>query len=341
MDDISRRIRQANPHKEGDLPESGRRLLRTLEAEHGWQPVQQAKQRSFWAPVFALSAVAAVLVLTAFVVIGMFPGGSSVEHAATPQPLEVEPNADSLADLQRQIQLTQFHGASESVRGFRLTEWHLQTTDEASAAGFIAPRVLEASFDENGVGVLRVYAGTPLYEQQNPVLPLPEGIPEPGALLDETTWDAGELFATFPDPPPDTALEMRRYLEGYLVTRQPAENLEFNAGDYGSAIIALMKTWTLSDSAQRAAIEVLLHAEGTGLSGSTFDRDGRAGALLELAAGSSSDGENRNQFIIDTSTWQILAVETTSVAGIPKRGVPPGAVVAYTVWNSTTPHSKL
>ena len=211
--------------------------------------------------------------------------------------------------------------------------WYLQA-DEGAERGLIQPQLVVSELDADGseTGTTRVVAGDPVAPDGQLILPVPSGASPSGTVLSETAWTAAEYATAFPTPPPDTADAMRAYLLDHLRWQGAEPTEPVAAGDYLVAAVTLLQTWTLGERAQRALLEVLLYAPGLRVAGGTTDRAGRPGVVLDVAPGTLGNPGFRERLVIDPSRWQVLAVESAVVDGIPEHQVPAGAVTSYTLW---------
>lgn len=180
----------------------------------------------------------------------------------------------------------------------------------------------------------RTIAGEPVLADGVKVESPPSGTITPGSVISETTWQPGEFVVQFAEPPPATAAEMRTYLRAFLDSALGSTNVRTGA-EYLLAVTRLMQEWTLSEAAQRAAIEVLLAAPGTRIAGgTTTDRAGRSGLVLDFKP-TDYDPAHQDRLVIDVTQWVILAHERSYVGGIETLNVRPGSVTDYTIWRET------
>lgn len=332
MDDLTRRLREANPYADRKLPESGERLLRDLQTRERNRPLSAAEpgtaRRPRYIVLFVLSVAVTVLLLST---VGLF----ARPHAAiavTPQPLPVRPITITSEGLLKEIRSAASPSLQASNLGYVVEGWYFQYDSDAADGQYIQAQRIESDINPDGSGITRIFAGTPVDEHGTPLSPPPDDAPKPGALLEEMPAAPGELLTMFAMQPPETADRMRLYLDRYLASSGMEPAGDYGAGDYASALGTLMQTWTLSDAAQQAAIEVILTSDGVKIAGSTVDRIGREGILLDLAPATFSSQESHDQLVIDTQNWRVLASETISIDGSPEFNISPGDVTSYTIW---------
>lgn len=339
MDDLTRRIIKANPYPDRTLPGNGEEILRRIlaDADAADRVIRAPSARpSAFGRYLALSSAAVIIVVLTVVAILVFeqrPAG-----AALPEPLAAHPVAVTVNDLRKEIQMAvSAQHTGRSHPGYRLEGWYHQFEQGVPVKTFIQPQRVETVANPDGSGVTRIYAGTPLSSEQREITQLPVDALIPGTLISETVWEPGSLLGDFPEAPPEQTYGMRAYLREYLAgSEAPVADEyppdEYTSGDYAFAVSSLMQTWTLSDAAQRAAIDVIIGADGVEIAGSALDRAGREGLLLDLAPGVTHAAGTRDQLVIDTGSWRILAAETLTIDGIPEQGIAPGSVTAYTLW---------
>lgn len=338
MDDLSKRLRNASPHRRGgSLPPSAETLLRDITSggrtprstvPAGGSTGSSSRART-WTPI--LSAAGALMVAFLVVIVVIVDRPAAV--AATPHPLAVEHTVWTLSSLRKEVAMTDSEAPSPTSKlGTSYQGWYLQM-DEESERSLIQPQRVVSEPGPDGSGVTVVLAGEPVSRDGKLISPLPKDAVSPGTLQSETSWTVEEYSATFPTSPPGTAEEMRTYLEDYL-RRQGAEvQSPVAAGDYLLAAVTLLQTWTLDTAAQRALVDVLLNAPGIGVLGGTTDRVGRAGVVLDIEPGTLGNPAFREHLVIDPTTWHVLAAESITVDPIPEYNVPAGAVTSYTLWN--------
>lgn len=333
MGNLSDRIRAADPEAGLPLPDhlhvvlddimAGRRVPRRTVPRptvprHRWRPL-----------VAGVGIAASFIVALVIVIVAMRPVPAV---AATPQPLSISPTAYSVEQLREDVMTaTTSPSSARSSRGASWEGWFLQLDADQPAATYIQPQRIELSWNEDLSGLSRVVAGSPTMPDGTVIDPLPAGAAATGATLYTERWDSGEMSVPFEDAPPDRAAEMRSYLDAFLQEFGLGNASPPSAGEYLFAVTTLMQFWTLSDAAQRAAIDVLLNAAGVEVAGTTTDRAGRTGTALAVAP-TGLDPGYRSILVIDTDRWRLLAVERITVEGLPDFNISPGSVTDYTIW---------
>lgn len=333
MGGLSDRIRAANPEVGKPLPDhllvalndimAGRRVSRRTAR----QPLVPRRR---WRPVAAGIGIAASFVVVAVIVmVAIRPAPAA---AATPQPLSINPTTSSVEQLKEEAMAAQTSpSSSQSSRGASWEGWFLQLDIDQPATTFIQPQRTELSWDDDLSGTSRVIAGTPTTPDGTVTDPLPTGADVPGVTLYEETWEVGEMVVPFLDAPPEEPADMKAYLDTFLGEQGLSTTSAPSAGEYLFAVTTLMQFWSLSDAAQRAAIDVILSAPGVEVAGVTTDRAGRAGTVLDVQP-TDLDSGYRTLLVIDTEHWRLLAVERITIGGLPDFHINPGSVTDYTLW---------
>ncbi len=333
MNNLSDRIRAANLEAGRPLPDhlagalddimAGRRVPRRT------APNRKGPWRR-WRPVAAGIGIAASFIVAAVVVMVAMRPAPAV--AATPQPLSINPATSSVEQLHEEaMTATTSPSSSRSSRGASWEGWFLQLDAERPAATYIQPQRTELTWNEDRSGTSRVVAGTPTTSGGAVLDPLPDGAAVPGTTLYEETWEAGEMSIPFLEAPPEQPADMKAYLDAFLHDQGLSDASPSSAGEYLFAVTTLMQFWSLSDAAQRATVEVILGAAGVGVAGTTTDRAGRPGTVLDIEP-TDLDSGYQTLLVIDTEHWRLLAIERISIEGLPDFGVRPGSVTDYTLW---------
>lgn len=332
MDDITRRFRDANPYRDGRLPSSAEpTLAKILEHELPTTDVQASSNRTRRKLPVLLSgaAVLAVLLITSMVAVFQ-PAHKAL--AVAPNPLPTRPAAQTIDDLRAEVSMSDTPMEGSSKLGSSLEGWYFIFDVDNPASAFIQPQKREVIANADGSGISRLYAGTPVDANGIVLSPLPDGASEPGSLIEELEWGEGELYGGFTETPPETTEAMTEYLNRYLHLNGFPTDVTYGAADYAQAAVSLLQTWTLSPAAEKALIAVVLSGDGVGVRGSTVDRAGRAGLLIELGRGTHQAEGVSEQLVIDTKSWKILAAETISTDGNLEMQLSPGSVISYTIW---------
>ena len=332
MDDLSRRLRKANPHAGQPLPEHAVKTLDDIltgRRRPRWD--WSASPRRSWRPLVlagsGFAAAATVLALVALVVLRPVPA-----VAVTPDRLPLEPTSWTLETLSEELMtVTPSPPTTQSHHGAEWEGWFVQLDLDNPTAAFIQPQRTQIEWNDDLSGTSRVIAGVPISADGTPIEPAPASADATGTVLYEDSWEPGELITPFPTAPPDDVDEMRAYLQAFLAEQGGTDVATASAGEYLLAVSSLMQVWTLSDAAQRAAIVVILDAGDLTIAGETTDRAGRPGVVLNTEPTELQPGY-RTRLIIDPASWRVLATETNTIDGLPDFGIAAGAVTDYTIW---------
>lgn len=339
MDDLGRRLREANPHAQHPLPDRARQTLDDLlsgrrradwargdvtaptpgPARRGWRTVTVAGGGV---------AVIATLVLLAFV---FAPTPAAV--AVTPDPLTLHPTSwtiDSLREAVTTMKTTPDRAATSTL-GAEWTGWYLQLDADDARNTFIQPQRTRVQWNPDLSGSSRTVAEAPLKADGSTLDSLPRRAARAGETVAEDHWGPGEMTPPFTAPPPEDTDAMRVYLDTYLSEQGVDVSGSAPAGEYVFALTTLMQIWTLDAAAQRSAISVILDSPGVTVIGDTRDRAGRTGAALEITPIMRTP-DFRSQLVIDASRMTVLSLEVITISGLPQFNVPPGSTTEYTLW---------
>ncbi len=332
LDEMTRRLRNANPFTRTELPEAALTTLDDIMAGRrrpsDGRNLAPARRRRWVPPVIVSSSLVLVAVLVAVIALVVLRPQAAL--AATPVPLPLAPTTATVDSLREDLVDSAPTAPTGSTRGAEWDGWYLQLDADNPEAAFIQPQHNTISWAPDMSGSSTVIAGAPMQPDGQTIEPLPSGATEPGTGLSQETWAPGELTVPFVATPPDDVAAMRTYLETYLDTGGTPSTV-WTDGDYLQALAMLAQTWTLSGGATQAAIGVILSAPGVNVAGTTTDRSGRIGLVLNIDP-TAMDPTHRAQLVIDPSTWRLLALEHISVDGIPEFRIPAGAVTDYTLW---------
>lgn len=330
MDDLLKRLRNASPPARG-LPGSAETLLRDLTSGRRVPRGGNDLSRTRTPALVPLMSIAGAMVVALLVVLFVAIDRPAAV-ATTPDPLTLKSTDWTLSSLRRDVAMDEQSKPSPSSRlGATYEGWYLQMEEESSSS-LIQPQRIISKPGADGTGTTVVLAGNPIDSHGQIIDPAPAEAVPPGTLLSEMPWTSDEYAVAFPAVPPATGEAMRRYLIDHLRLQGAEIQDPVAGGDYFVAAVSLMQTWTLDGQTQRALIEVLLDAPGLSVAGSTTDRGGREGVVLDVATGTLGNPDFREQIIIDPVEWRVLAVESAVVDGIPEYNVPAGAVTSYTLW---------
>lgn len=335
MNNLSDRIRAANPDADRPLPE---RVLASLDdimtghrvprrAEPSLEPSEHRRWRPATLAGVSVVSLCVLIAVMAFVAIRPQPA-----VAATPTPLHLAATESTVETLREGAMNASIpSGSAGSTRGAAWEGWFLQLDADKPSATYIQPQRTEMEWRSDLSGTSRIIAGVPTTPDGVPLEEIPTTADTPGATLYEEQWETGELAVPFVDAPPDDSAAMREYLDRFLEEQGLSDGEGTAAGNYLFAATALLQVWTLSDSAQHAVVQVLLSAPGVEVTGAATDRAGRDGIALAVEP-TELDAGFRSQVVLDIEHWRILAVERTTINGLPDFDIPAGSVTDYTLW---------
>lgn len=269
-------------------------------------------------------AVAAAAVVVA-VVAPLFAPTSAT--ALTPPPLEFRPVdrsvSEAVADAQRL--LTDGDGPAEPVREAEYVGWFSQIAPDEPAPEnvVIVPQEVRLAWQPDLSATQRVTAGTPFWADADRESALPADTPEPGALLAEDTFAAGEFAVPDVAAPGDTPEELLSVL---TVLGAPADGSDAVA--LIDAVDALMSLWTLTDAQQAALLSLVADAEGVDVRGAATDRAGRE--VLALTATSPAYGGVSRELLISADSGRIVGLESARTTPAPPLRA--GDVISYKLW---------
>lgn len=333
MDELTRRLRASNPYAHGTLTEADRLELSSIMANTRTSAPMRSitrrnpHRRALWLSVSA--GIAAVMVFAAAMLAPLISPHPA--YAVTPTPLTITPTDITVEVLLNAVRdgaaALPDPGDDVTKREAQSEGWYAQlepiSTERPSV---VQPQISHLTWSADLSGTLRVTAGTPNTADGSTVDALPPDAIAPGTVLLDQTWAPGEMTPSFPTPPPSTAAAMRDYLATWL-----APQTTIYAVDYLASAIGALELWTLGLHERRALIEVLLEGSGVSVAGTTIDRMGRDGLVIEFDPTPEAPN-NRQQLIIDPISWQILAYEQTTTIPLDDYGIPAGAVIEYKIW---------
>lgn len=277
------------------------------------------------------------IAIAAFAVIGVLALGISVSTlrsqpaaAVTPDPLELRPTSSTVESLREELtKFTPVPQASLMRLGAEWEEWSLLNAGPETDRAYIQPQRVSVVWHEGGSGTTTARAGEPMSSSGDPLGQSPPGAAAPGAVLERVGVEIDRPLAV--QTPPIKSADMRSYLGELLVAEGIPVVSELSAAKYLNALASLLQTWTLSQGAQAAAVDVILSAPGVDVAGATTDRAGRDGIALLISEDAEAPGEF-SYLVIDPQTWRVLAIEKTTTVSMPQFHVSAGSVTAYTLW---------
>lgn len=217
--------------------------------------------------------------------------------------------------------------SSTPQRTAKSESWRLVVSDqgEPQEVTFIEPIVTDLTWQSDLSGTRRVTAGETYTPDGDFVLG--PGL-EPGGLIDETHFAAGE----YPAIVQDAALLDEERIRGLLNEYAPL-TAGAPGGDAFWALVDVFGEWTLTNEQHAMFLGALLDYPDLRVLGTTQDRLGRD--VLGLQANMSMPGETAT-LLLSTTTGRILGIETSVTSTEHPLAVPEGTVIAYILWKDKT-----
>lgn len=158
--------------------------------------------------------------------------------------------------------------------------------------------------------------------------PPPDGSAhEPGSIISEDTFAAGEFPTIYPTPPPTDAAEMRDYFA--VANWDP----DATSGEWFAAIESLAYDWKLDGPQTAAVLEFISTLPGVEVAGYVTDRLGRDG--IAITTTTRLDGAFTDTLIFDSSTGRLLSSEQVYRGGLKQLDIPYPTVFSYVAWKET------
>lgn len=318
MDELERRIRDANPHavrRTDPLSERASRELAVLLAE------PRAPRVPRWRTPLLISSAAAALVIALAVAASVLAPRAAV---AAPPLLEAAPVSFSAHAVLERLAMNARTDSAPRPSGLIVAETWSADVTAATRSVFVQPREVVRSRATDLGGEITVYAG----EVRWGSVPAGYRAPSPGTELERQTFAAGEFPLLFAQAPPDSATELAAYFETYLGTDRST-----NAGELFRAITDLRNEWALTGAQTAAVLELVNGLPGVTVAGEVTDRLGRAG--MAIATETRSDGAFRDLLVFDRQTGALLSAEQVYLGGIPGIDLDSPTVLDYTAWKDT------
>lgn len=285
----------------GHLDTRGSRRGRRTTRRRGWQP----------AAAFVAAAVVALVALIALVAVPGLRGG--VAYAATPQPLTYQPTGEDAATLLRQIAahtaaLPDDTGTGRYSR-IDTRAWSLSTRiDGQQVTSTVVPEQTTRWVAADGSGRVITTATLPGGQHVHHDQMLGAG----GSAL---MWPLRSLS-------PDDATLARQLADGHPAANGPAERF--------IAVQDAALQMPMRPAVRAALLRYLAATPGITNSGTTVDRDGRAG--LAVSVDSAYSGlPTRYTLVIDPATGRLLDAEQTLTTTSGRLNVPVPSVIGYTL----------
>lgn len=327
-DRLSKLLRAADPgtvKRDGPLSERGLRELEEYEAkeaafERAYRRDQRrpAKHRTWRVvPLATVGAFAVMLLVAVFTLASILRPAPAV--AVTPPLLDLTRVSAAAPELLREIEAMRRTG-QEPGNTIRAQTWALNTTfaeDGTTEFTVVEPQWSETTFQIDGSVRYRLVAAEPFPGQKD------DGLPAPGTVLADESFQPGDWDAPLEDGPPTRADEVGTYLAAF------AGDEELSTGQTLREISTILSNYLLTSEQEAALIGYLSGVSNMQVSGSTTDRLGRTGIVF--SATDRAPGEYEDRLIVSLRTGQILATETLYV-GTSRTGIQAPAVVDYTAW---------
>lgn len=214
---------------------------------------------------------------------------------------------------------------ADSKRGSSYSAWYVNTDVSADGTpiSYVSPQDVTMTWNPDLSGRFLAVAAQPLVDADAAQA---ADVPNPGTVLDDSTFKAGEAGIAFQTSPPTTEEAMRKYLvsgAGVKNDRDPLQVLD--------AATQLLNEWRLGSRAQTALLKVLGGLDGITPLGSLNDRLHRNG--IGFVARSDTDHRFEAMFSIDIDTGALLTVERIYLGGVAEyTNVKAPSVVSYIAW---------
>ena len=332
MDDLERRIREANPNGvDRSTPLSARAEadLVTLLATPAVPAITVsavAVRRRPRLAISLLSGMVAALVIGVVIVTGALIPEPPASAAGL--PLLGETPVDGTVDevIDRMI-MSARKSSEEDATGTRRTAYEAWSAsilvgEEKSVDVFVQPVEVERAWSADLSGRIVTRAGAVVMGA------LPRGEPsyEPGDVIDDSSFAPGEYPLLFPEAPPATGEALRAYLAGVFGLTEAT-----TTGEWFSAIGDLRTDWPLSSKQNLAVLELVKTLPGVTAT-SVTDRIGRHGIALQTE--SRADGGFRDLLIFDSRTGVLNSAESVYLGGLTDIDLPAMTVLNYTAWKN-------
>ncbi len=205
----------------------------------------------------------------------------------------------------------------------RVQTWSLNVTDNGKLPSTVAPENVTVTRGADGSGSMVVIAGA-AYDSNGQKLAARQ-TPAAGTVIRQETYQPSDNRFQFLTPPPASSRDVEGYLQQYA-----GLTTDSTAGAYLGAVAQLLMEWKLNGAQERALLTSVLERPGLQIVGSTVDRLGRDGVVVQAPA----EAGYRNLLVISPSTARVLSFETMYV-GHDRKDVPSPAVIAYYAWEGT------
>jgi hypothetical protein len=327
MADFDDELRGANPHasrRTSPLSARAKRELVELLAATA-EPATKPRRRANPTIGFAAAAAIAVIVAVVFAVTNFGQAGQT--SVAAPPPLVTTPLGDDLGEVlaglaERARAQTSLATSTQTIR---LETWSVQVDADAPISEYyVQPEEVEKIWFPDLSGTWRSWAGDIRYG----TVPSGDGPVASGTTLRDDVYAPGEFPLSYPEVPPDDALQLDVYLRGAGgLPRRP------EAIDYFWAIEGMRFDWSLTGPQTAAALELLADLPDVTLAGTVTDRLGREGIAIKAERAS---GTHRMLLIFSPETGLLLSSETVYLGGVPENALEYPTVLNYSAWKDSS-----
>jgi hypothetical protein len=318
MDEIERRIREANPYpirRDDPLSKRAERELALLLStqRHGSPPHVRR-----WRTPVLISTAAAVLALT-FAVASSFLFTPQPALAAPP-PLELMAITGTPDSVIEELIVRAHSLKSSSPTSIASETWSADISTDSEQT-FVQPREIVRTRSADLSGTIVVTAGQVRWGnvQAN------EKPPSPGSVLQLQDFGHGDYPLLFTTPPPANPSEYRAYFSATAGTTETS-----TPGDFFRAITSLRNEWVFTGAQTAAVLEFIQGLPHVEVAGQVTDRLGRHG--VAIATNSRSGGAFRDMLIFDRATGALLSTEQIYLGGLSGVPLKASTVLDYTAW---------
>ncbi len=305
-------------------------LLRRIKSERGATPhlAPLSSRTRRWRRASIVSTVIATMVLIGIALIPAITGTSRAE-ACTPASLDFSGPTPTVSEVLRMTndKLSTPSDVMTAQRSASYTGWYLQVDNRPDQKSQVAisPQITNLTWFADRSGRLVVTAGKPYWADGNSGPVSSSHAPTPGTVLSDVTFRAGQFDVPSTEVPGATETDLHETL---TALGMPEDADSFTMIE---SVRRLLTLWTLDNRQEAALLHILLHSDNVTVNGTATDRAGRR--VIGISADSSDRAGLRNTLLISTKTARIVGIETTRTTS--HGNVPPGAVVAYTLWKDT------
>lgn len=318
MDEIERMLRASRPQigsRQDPLTARARRDLDDILGGRGPAPARRRDRPLRLAGL----AVALAMLTTIATLFAVFQAPQP--SFAAPPPLELRPTTESLPDLMTRLSLQARSIESPEPGTVAYEAWFSTVVvDESATSHFVQPVEVTQERHDDFSGTLTTRAGSVRWGTPSKTNPAQA----PGAVLDESTFAAGEFPAIYRDPPPADPSEYPRYFTS--AGWDPAST----TGDWFKAVEELAKEWALDGAQTSALIDYIATLPDISVAGRTVDRLGRNGIAIQTRT--RLDGAFIDTLVFDEAAGRLLSAEETYLGGVEGIDLPSPVVFSYIAW---------